>query len=47
MGQAVHTGFTATIGNLIQTFVAPIVAGLSDTYGRVPVQTLARIGRLA
>ena len=44
---AMHTGFTATIGNLIQTFVAPIMAGLSDTYGRVPVQTLARIGRLA
>ena len=44
---ALHVGYTTTIGNLIQTFVAPISSCLSDAIGRVPVLTAARLGRLA
>lgn len=43
---ALHVGYTTTVGNLIQTFVAPISTCLSDAIGRVPVLTAARLGRL-
>ena len=43
---ALHVGYTTTVGNLIQTFVAPISTCLSDAIGRVPVLTVARLGRL-